>query len=233
MPRFMFWFGLVFAVAGTGMGVATWYSLSSSNQLASEGARAEGTVIDLVYRSSDDGGGTYAPVVEFRDQDGNRQLYRSSSGSNPPSYDRGETVEVIYMPGTPERAMIDSFSDRWMVPLILGIFMLSFGGIGYAILFFMIRHAMRMRWLKTHGAAIEADFERCYRDTSTRVNGRSPWRVEASGLHPATDRKEHFVSEQIWLDLTEELEGKKVRVLVNPSSARVHFVDLRRYLDDR
>lgn len=233
MPRFMFWVGLIFALIGTAMTVGTYFVFSSMNELASEGLRAEGTVIDLRYQSDDEGSGSYAPTVEFRDENGQRQVYYSSTGSNPPSYDRGEQVEIIYQPGTPERAMIDSFSDRWMLPLIMSVFALVFGGVGYAILYFMIRRWRRVRWLKSHGAAIEADFVSCWRDTSTRVNGRSTWRVEAKGYHPATRRDEHYVSDQIWMDLSEALEGRKVRVLVDPSNARDHFVDLSHYTGDR
>ena len=232
MPRFMFWIGLVFALVGTGMAIGTYYAWSSSNELVNDGIRTAGTVIDLEYRRDDDGGGTYAPVVEFRDENGQRQLYRSSAGSNPPSYDRGEQVVLYYKRGTPERAMIDSFSDRWFLPLITGVFTLAFGGAGYTILFFMIRRWKRVRWLKAHGAAIEAEFKRSYRDTSTTVNGRHPWRIEAKGYHPATRRKEHFVSDQIWSDLSDALAGKTVRVLVDPANAGYHYVDLSEYFDE-
>lgn len=230
MPRFMFWVGLGFALIGIAMAFATYFALTSSSRLMSEGIRTEGTVIDLTYRRNDEGGGSYAPVVEFHDQNGQRQIYRSTSSSNPPAHNRGEKVVLYYLEGTPERAMIDSFTDRWLLPLITGTFAVILGGIGFMILFVMVRRWQRIRWLKAYGEVIEATFERSFLDTSTRVNGRSPWRVEASGWHPATERTEHFVSEQIWTNLGETLDGKTVRVLVDPSSARDHYVDLSRYL---
>lgn len=233
MPRFMFWIGLVFALVGTGMGIATYFVWTSTNELVNEGIRTEGTVIDLQYRRDDEGSGTYAPVVEFLDENGQRQVYYSNSGSNPPGYDRGEKVDLYYQRGTPERAMIDSFTDRWMLPMITSLFTAVFGAIGYGILYVMLRRWQRIRWLKAHGAAIEAEFVDCWLDTSTRVNGRSPWRVEAKGLHPATDREEQFVSEQIWTNLASRMQGKTVRVLLDPSDARDHYVDLSRYLGDR
>ena len=231
MPRFMFWIGLLFALIGTGMGIGTYYALNSANTLVSEGIRTEGTVIDLQYRRDDEGGGTYAPVVEFFDRDGQRQVHHSSSSSNPPAYDRGEKVTLYYKEGTPERAMIDSFTDRWMLPMILGIFAVVFGGVGYVILYLMIRRRRTVARLKSRGVGIEADFEDCYLDTSTTVNGRSPWRVIATAKHPATGMTQSFVSEQIWVDLSQELEGRKVRVLIDPAQPDDHYVDLSAYVD--
>ncbi|WP_284123698.1 DUF3592 domain-containing protein [Parerythrobacter aestuarii] len=230
MPRFMFWIGLVFALVGTGLAYGTFYAWTASQSMVNDGVQTEGKVIDLEYRPSDDGGGTYAPVVEFHDRDGNRQVYYSAASSNPPSHSRGDVVTIYYMPDTPERAMIDSFSDRWMVILITGIMTLAFGGIGYGILFFMVRRWRTVRRLKAHGMAIMADFEGCHLDTSTRVNGRSPWRVVATAIHPGTGKKDAFESEQIWVNLSEELQGKKLRVLVDPARPHDHYVDLSEYI---
>ena len=232
MPRFMFWIGLIFALIGTGLAWGTYYAWSISEDLVANGLHARGTVIDLAYRRDDDGGGTYVPVVEFLDSAGETRIYHSTSGSNPPAYDRGERVDLYYDRENPERAMIDSFTDRWMLPLILGVMATVFGAAGYTVLFFMIRRWWRVRWLKAHGGAVEADFVRCVLDTSTTVNGMHPWRVEASGYHPATRRKERFVSDQIWSNLDEELQGKTVRVRIDPRSTRFHYVDLSRYLGE-
>lgn len=233
MPRFMIWMGAIFALVGSGAGVGTYYAWSSANEIASEGIKTQGTVIDLEYRRDDEGAGTYAPVVEFFDRQGQRQVYYSSSSSNPPGYDRGETVDLFYIEGTPERAMIDSFTDRWLLPLVLGLFTIVFGGVGYSIIFFMVRRWRTIGWLMSHGTAIEADFERCYVDISTKVNGRSPWRVEASGVHPSTGENETFVSDQIWTNLDRQLEGKTVRVLIDPENLEDHYIDLSKYLKGR
>lgn len=233
MPRFVFWIGAIFALVGSGAGVGTFYAISSVNELASEGIRTEGTVIDFNYRRGDEGSGTYAPVVEFYDRQGVRQVYHSGTSSNPPAYDRGEKVDIIYREGTPERAMIDSFTDRWMMTALLGLFTLVFGGVGYGLVYVMVRRWRTIRWLKSHGTALEADFERCYRDTSTVVNGRNPWRVEATGIDPATGSAQAFTSDQIWTNLERELQGAKVRVLVDPDHPDDHYIDLSPHLKGR
>jgi len=55
----------------------------------------EGTVTELIRVESSDSI-TYKPVIEFNNQNGSLIEFTSSSSSNPPSYSRGETVEVLY-----------------------------------------------------------------------------------------------------------------------------------------
>nr|WP_202121566.1 DUF3592 domain-containing protein [Streptomyces sp. BA2] len=98
--------------------------------------RAPGTVVTLEWRSDHGGssrktrgsdGPVAYPVVEFTSADGAPRTFRSSMGSNPPSYERGERVEVLYRADSPEDARINGFVSLWLLPLI-------FGGIGLVIL---------------------------------------------------------------------------------------------------
>jgi len=104
--------------------------------------RAKGTVVTLAWRDdhtnssrkrrANDGPVAY-PVVEFTSADGTRTTFRSSTGSNPPSYETGEQVEVLYRPGSPEDARIDGFASLWLLPLIFGGIGLVATGIGTTV----------------------------------------------------------------------------------------------------
>ena len=64
-------------------------------------SRAEtvtGTVVDLDLSSDADNTNTYCPVVEFTTKAGEPVRYYGSVCSNPPSYDIGAQVEVLYDP---------------------------------------------------------------------------------------------------------------------------------------
>ena len=54
----------------------------------------------------DDEGCTYSPVVLFSTQNGRAITFKSKVSSNPPSYDVGETVTVVYAIDNPEEAVI-------------------------------------------------------------------------------------------------------------------------------
>ncbi|MGQ4386782.1 DUF3592 domain-containing protein [Streptomyces sp. SAS_270] len=103
--------------------------------------RAPGTVVALEWRNDHNGASRKAreddrpvayPVVEFTSADGRLRTFRSSTGSNPPSYDRGEHVEVLYRADSPGDARINGFASLWLLPLIFGGIGLVFAGVGTA-----------------------------------------------------------------------------------------------------
>jgi len=232
MQKPLNWISWIFATVGLAMAGGAFWAWSSSQRYLNEGIETTGRVIDLEYRDSDDSSGTYAPVVEFTDREGTQRIYRSSSSSNPPAYKRGEQVTLYYLPDEPERAMIDGFDDRYLLPAILGVFGLVFGGIGFGIIIYYLRQRQRNARLEKYGIPIQAKFVECYRDTSTSVNGRHPWRVVAQAAHPASGKQQDYVSDMIWVDLTEQLRDKRVTVLIDPQDPDSYGVDLDNYMHD-
>ena len=60
--------------------------------------------------------------------------FRSGNGSNPPLYEVGEKVPVLYLPGRPGAAVIDTFIELWLGPVIytgLGLLLLGFHGFAW------------------------------------------------------------------------------------------------------
>ncbi len=232
MKRFNIWFGGIFAAFGLVFaGVGSWFWFSDLD-LAANGERAQGRVVGFEESYSSDNGTTYRPRVSFTDANGQLHTFTGSIGSSPPSFDRGEEVEVIYDPWTPEQALIDSFGQRYLFPLAFGGFGLVFAGIGFGMMGWGIRRRMIIDRLKLSGVPIEADFGQAYLDTSVKVNGRSPWRVTAQATHPFTGKLETFKSERIWANPSGLLSGKKVRVLVDPNNPKRHYIDLDEYLGE-
>ncbi len=232
MPRPLFWIATIFATFGLATGAGAIWAYTSSQRYIDEGIATRGVVIDLDYVTDSDGDGSYRPVVEFRDRDGVSRIYHSNSGSNPPSFRRGEEVTIYYLPHEPERALVDSFTERYLVPLILGLFALAFGGVGFGIL---IAHFLRRREvidLRTNGVPIQAKFLECFRDMSTSTNGRHPWRVACQATHPASGKLHRFESDAVWVDLTDVLAGKPITVLIDPADADSHYIDLSAFVDE-
>ncbi|MGW6026183.1 DUF3592 domain-containing protein [Streptomyces sp. NPDC055099] len=128
-------FGTLFTVIGL---ILAGVSIS----FLADAERAKGTVVALEWRS--DSSGTSRknqgsnepvayPVVEFTSSDGTPRTFESSMGSNPPSYDRGEQVEVLYRADDPEDARINGFVSLWLLPLIFGGIGLVIAGVGTAV----------------------------------------------------------------------------------------------------
>ncbi|MFF2847118.1 DUF3592 domain-containing protein [Streptomyces sp. NPDC058001] len=128
-------FGALFLVVGL---ILAGVSIS----FLADAERAPGTVVALEWRSDHSGVSrknrasdkpAAYPVVEFTSTDGTPRTFRSSTGSNPPAYEEGERVEVLYRADSPEDARINGFASLWLLPLIFGGIGLVIAGIGTAI----------------------------------------------------------------------------------------------------
>jgi hypothetical protein len=108
-------------------------------KLQKEGTRTMGTVVELTdsWSTDDEGRRTKSvyPVVEFPAEGGRTVKFRGSTGSNPPSYQQGQLVSVIYDRKNPDDAQIADFEQFWLGPVLIGVFGLVFLGAGVGSFF--------------------------------------------------------------------------------------------------
>jgi hypothetical protein len=232
MGRVLVWIGGIFAALGVVFVIGAGWSFLADRNFAAAGARAQGTVIEMIGSRDSDGDYSYKPVVEFRDAEGRRHEFTSNVSSSPPQHSTGESVEVIYDPASPNRAVIDSFLDRFLLPLIFGGLGTVFAAIGFGVLFARLRRRQIAAQLRANGLPIQAKVSECFHDTSLKVNGRSPWRVVCQATHPADGKVHSFTSEAIWVNPNAQLDGKEVRVFVDPARPDRHLVDLSPYFGE-
>lgn len=232
MSKAKLWVGAIFTPVGllfAGIGSAFYLS---DQALEAKGGRATGTVVALNRHRDSEGDTMYQPEVEFRDRNGIQHRFVSSISSSSPGVSRGERVDVIYDPDAPGEAAIDSFTQRFLFPLIFGGIGGLFAVIGAALLWSRWRRRKTIDHLKSRGLRIDARFTRCYIDRSIAINGRSPYRVEAQATHPATGKLTSFKSEPIWLELTPILDGKTVPVLIDMQDPKDHYIDLDKWVSE-
>ncbi len=116
------------------------YAAVIAYRLETTGVVTEGVVTRLEESSSSEGGCcTYSPVVEFVATNDQTYTFESENASDPPAYDIGERVEVLYDPNDPNTAQINKYSERWLMPIILIPSMLC----GSVILTFVMVRAWR------------------------------------------------------------------------------------------
>ena len=223
------WVGGIFAAVGLVLVAGAGWFYLADRSFAEAGVHTQGVVIEMIGSRDSDSDYTYKPVVEFLDADGRRHMFTSSVSSSPPQYSTGERVEVIYAPDSPDEAVIDSFLDRFLLPLVFGGLGTLLAAIGLGLLFARLRGDRIAAHLRASGLPIQANVVECYRDTSVQVNGRSPWRVVCQATHPATGKLHSFLSEPVWIDPSAQLAGREVRVFVDPARPKRHLVDLSAY----
>jgi hypothetical protein len=136
------WVGISFAIAGLAMLAGAGATYMSSRNFLNISSAAEGVVTDLVLsHSSSSRSGVYHPKVSFQTEAGENIEFNSSFGSNPPSYNKGDRVKVLYDPANPNHASINSFFSLWFAPLLLSGMGILFAGIGSALLVALMRKA--------------------------------------------------------------------------------------------
>jgi hypothetical protein len=116
------------------------YAAYTSWRLQNEGQTTTGTVVRLEESNSSEGGCcVYSPVIEFS-ANGQTHSFEGDNASDPPAYEVGEVVSVIYDPTDPGTAQINKWSERWLFPIIIIPAMVFTAVI---LNFFMIRAWMR------------------------------------------------------------------------------------------
>jgi hypothetical protein len=102
-----------FCLWGVYAGYVSW-------QLDQKGQTTTGTVVRLEESDSSEGGCcVYSPVIEFVANNDLTYSFEGDTASDPPAYDVGEEVSVLYDPTNPDTAQINKWSERWLFPLII------------------------------------------------------------------------------------------------------------------
>ncbi len=223
--------GAIFAATGLLFACIGLWFLAADRQLAAKGGMTTGTVVALHQHYDSDGDRMYRPEVEFTDARGTVHRFRSHISSSSPGFSRGEQVQVLYDPSAPGDAAIDSFMQRHFLPAMFTVIGSIFTMIGGGTVLHFVRRRRIVAQLKQTGVPISAKFIECYRDTSIKINGRSPFRVVCQATHPATGRLQSFKSGPIWLDLTEQLSNNDLDMLIDPANPKRYYVDLSEWVD--
>jgi len=85
-------------------------------------ARADGTVVENTLGTMPSSASpVYYPKFSFQTPDGVTHTIASNSGSSPPSYNVGQHVQVLYTPGDPNSARLNSFWELWLAPTVFFI----------------------------------------------------------------------------------------------------------------
>ncbi len=227
MNKSIYAIGLVFFLSGLGLLTGDYFAFTGTRRFLQGAALADGMVTELsLERSGSRSSGTYHPVVQFRAENGVAVTFRSSVGSNPPSYRVGEPVGVYYNPANPQDARVNSFFSLWGMVLILSALGAVFFLVGAGIFAFSLVSKRRRAWLQRNGQSVNTELQSVFLDESYKVNGRSPYRVLSQWKNPRTGEMHVFKSEAIWYDPAQSITSKNINVLIDPDNPKKYFMDL-------
>ncbi len=125
---------LFMGIGLTMIGIAA-YLVYSHQQFEKRALVVTGTVVAYhSHISYDDNSSTtmYAPEFEYLVK-GKTYNYVTSSSSSFKSYALGDEVEVMVDPDNPEEVLVNTFMEKWFLPVLLGGMGLVFAGMGYVV----------------------------------------------------------------------------------------------------
>jgi hypothetical protein len=215
--------GGIFALVGTVFLIISVAFTATTLSFLGGAERTEGVVVDHSLRTSTDRDGNsrsaYYPVVEFTAPDGQTVSFESSTGSNPPSNDVGDQVEVAYDPDDPSDARLTSFVSLYLLPLIFGGIGILFTPIGVVLLVIGIGKRNARNKILQHGAEVWAEIAEVTVDFNVRFNNRHPYVVHATWHDDTTGRTYHSSSDYLRYDPGPNLRGQsQVLVRYNPEN---------------
>jgi hypothetical protein len=236
----------LFGLVGAGLLIGAFLVVQNTRSFLEDAVSAQGVVLDLVGRSGSTSSGTsytYAPRVRFVTAAGRTVTFVSSTSSNPPDYQVGETVEVLYPADAPERARLDGWFSLWGAAAILGGMGSVFSGISVGLTVAASRGRRKGRTaphreqagppegrprvdLVSRGVRVEADVQRVEPTHHYLSNGSAIYRIVAQWLDPDRHEVRIFTSEDIPFDPTAFLPGRTVTVHIAPDDPSQNYVDL-------
>lgn len=129
--------GVVFSLVGLLLAAIAAFVLVRTRTFLGKAQEVKGTVVRLVYSSSSKGGG-YSPVFRFKTIGGQSIEVSDNLRSNPPLFQEGQVVDILYDPENPHNARVKKWFSLYFVPLLLGGMGLIFGVIGVIMLAFQL-----------------------------------------------------------------------------------------------
>lgn len=215
---------VVLMLAGLGFGCASYLSFSHTKQLIANGMQVEATVTKVEYRSggSQSKSGSYYPVFQFKFRNTDYTV-RSNKGSNPNPYQVGEVAELIINPQQPTEFLAPDFMSRWGLAFGLAIMSLGFLHTGKKRYSSASSKESKKAWLAKNGKIVTANVVSVTCDTTTQVNGVSPYRITAQWQDPASNLVHIFRSDKIWFDPS-EFVAETIEVNVDLKNPKIHKV---------
>jgi hypothetical protein len=129
--------GIICFIVGLGFAASTAIFLARSNSTAGKVVRFE------EQENSDHDGVNYAPVFSFVANDGKLYTIQSGVATNPPGFEEGQNVSVLYIKGNPGSARLNSFWQLWFVTVICCSIGIVFALISSLVLYFTQKYVKK------------------------------------------------------------------------------------------
>lgn len=245
--RTRFFIALMLLVVGSLMTIGGALQFKEAKEFLARAQKTIGTVNSITPKqetctdTSGDGPSRSFPCTKYHasvswtDAQG-KSHQKIFKGENPDSHRIGQSLNLLYDPLNYEKVKKDSQLEIYGVAGILLFFAALFSIVGLAIGYFAYSRHQMNQWLRLNGQRIKATFMDVATDyeyhSVGRFNNRSYrrrtpyYQVRASWTNPRTRAVHVFSSDWLAADLSAQLEGKTIDVLIDPEDPERYLVDM-------
>ncbi|RYU94394.1 DUF3592 domain-containing protein [Emticicia agri] len=215
---YLIFFG-IFSLAATIMGIVAYINYKKTHKLLHEGIKTHAVVADSY---TDRKGHTRYKLV-YIDSQLNNHVYWLEKQAWTDALNYGDKVPVYYSPDKPEEATGGGI-DAWFVTILLSVFFVVFGSIGYIGLTKQLFSLNQRKNLQEIGISIHAHVDEVYKNYSVSVNHEHPYIIRSTYKSPLDNKLYIFHSDNIWFNPTPYLKDNIV-VKVNPDDYTDYIVE--------
>ncbi|WP_294844617.1 DUF3592 domain-containing protein [uncultured Gilliamella sp.] len=192
---------------------------------------ATGTIVDFEESYSKDSDGnrsvSYFPIFQFVDNQEQVRKVKSNVGSNPPAYEKGDEIEILYDPLNSNHAKINTFFSMWLGEMIFGIIGILLFLISISYFYYQFKKNKLKRQMLTSGRQIEAKINTVEQNTALSVRGRSPYIIYCQWQDSITSNHIYlFESENIWFDPSPFIDKETITVYIDEANPKRYYVDI-------
>ncbi len=232
---------------GAALFIGGLYVLYQRYSVYQNGIRTEGVVVENFQsvtsaEDSSDSSRTassisYYPIVQFYTTNQHVIKFKGNTGSSVPEHQEGDKVPVFYKPSEPSCAQIGTFSQMWLLPVVMvvvGILLLLIT----AIVIFSsssqsgsvdMRRAMLMGNGLTKSITIEG---RISGIRTMQLRDKTMYLLVATGSRPGSYHREEFLSDPLATDPGSGVVGKMVTIRIDVDAPSLYYVDISNLLPD-
>ena len=202
---------IIFLLVGAGIFIGGGFWLKSTVEFVSRAVNVNGEISKQVEDTC------YQPFVKYEFKGEVKEAGMSERSSS--TYDVGSPVELLVDPTSPSKPEFKG-GGVWVGPIFLLGFGAIFGLVGFFILRSMVKKEKLVNELSAHGQIVNAKVTFCGPDHSVSVNGRHPYKVEATWVHSSGKVIIAKTQEELWHDPSQVGQinaNGEVQVKFNPN----------------
>lgn len=126
--------GIVFTLLGGLFILLALFLFMRTRMFLAKAQETKGTITEMIAKRGSKGGTSYSPVYEFRTITGQMVKVEESLSTNPPRFQVGQTVDVLYDPENPQSARVKNWMSLYFMSALFGFLGFTFFSIGAGML---------------------------------------------------------------------------------------------------